>query len=49
MQLLVFEKFTSAYLPQIALKVILWHVNNLHDYRIIESQDGRNFGSARYS
>ena len=46
-QCVVFKKFTSAYLHQIAREIMLLLVNNLHEKRITESQDGRNFGSAR--
>ena len=44
---LVSEKFFCAYLHQIAIKIMLLIVNNLHEKRIIESQDGRNLGRAR--
>ena len=46
-QFLVSEKFFCAYLHQIAIKIMLLIVNNLHEKRIIESQDGRNLGRAR--
>ena len=46
-QFLVSEKFFCAYLQQIAIKIMLLLVNNLHEKRIIESQDGRNLGGAR--
>ena len=46
-QFLVFEKFFCAYLHQIAIKIMLLLVNNLHEKRIIESQDGWNLGRAR--
>lgn len=45
-QFLVSEKFFCAYLHQIAIKIMLLIVNNLHEKRIIESQDGRNLGRA---
>ena len=47
LQFVVFEKFTSAYLHQIARESMLLLVNKLHEKRIAESQDRRNFGSAR--
>lgn len=48
MQLVVFEKFTSAYLHQIERESMLLLVNKLHEKRIAESQGRRNFGSARF-
>ena len=36
----VFEKFTSAYLNQIAQEIILLLANNLHEKPITESQNG---------
>ena len=39
-QFLVSEKFFCAYLHQIAIKIMLLLVNNLHEKRIIESQEG---------
>ena len=39
-QFLVSEKFFCAYLHQIAIKIMLLIVNNLHEKRIIESQEG---------
>ena len=47
MQFVVFKNFTSAYLHQIAREIMLLLVNNLHEKRITESQDRRNFGSER--
>ena len=46
-RLVVFKKITSAYLHQIARESMLLLVNKLHEKRIAESQDRRNFGSAR--
>ena len=46
-QFLVSEKFFCAYLHQIAIKIMLLLVNNLHEKRIIESQDGQNLGRVR--
>ena len=48
MQFVVFEKFTGAYLHQIAQEIPSLLVNNLHDKRILEGEDGRNFGSALF-
>ena len=39
MRFVVFENFISAYLQQTARKIMLL-VNNLHEKRIIEIQDG---------
>ena len=36
----VFEKFTSAYLNQIAQEIMLLLANNLHEKPITESQNG---------
>ena len=36
----VFEKFSSAYLNQIAQEIILLLANNLHEKPITESQNG---------
>ena len=44
---LVFGKFISAYLHQIALEITLLLVNNLHEKRITDTQDRRHFGSER--
>ena len=47
-QFVVFEKFPTAYLHQIAPEIIFLLVNNLHKKLITESQDERNFCCARY-
>ena len=46
-QFVVLKKFTSAYLHQIEREIMLLLVNNLHEKRITESQDRRNFGNER--
>ena len=38
-QFVVFEKFTGADLHQIAQKIVLLLINNLHGKSFIESQD----------
>ena len=40
------EKSTGSH---IAREILLLLVNNLYEKRISETQNGRNFGSARYS
>ena len=40
MRFVVFENFISAYLQQTARKIMLLLVNNLHEKRITEVQDG---------
>ena len=47
-QLVVFEKITGAYLHQIAREILLLLIDNLHEKCITESQDRRNFDSARF-
>ena len=44
-QFVVFEKFTSACLQQIAREFMLLPVNNIHE-NAARSQDGRTFGNA---
>ena len=44
-QFVVFEKFISAYLHQIALEIILLLVYNLHEKRITDSQDRRHLAA----
>ena len=46
-RLVVFKKITSAYLHQIARKIMLLLINSLHEKGITDSQDRRNFDSAR--
>lgn len=41
MKIVVYEKFTSGYLHQIAREIILFLENNLHEKCITESQDRR--------
>ena len=47
-RLVVFKKITSAYLHQIAREIMLLLINSLHEKGITDSQDRRNFDSARY-
>ena len=47
-QLVVFEKITGAYLHQITREIMLLLIDNLHEKGITESQDRRNFDSARF-
>ena len=46
-QFVVFEKFTSAYLHQVAGEIIFLHVNNLHDNASQKVKTDEIFGSAR--
>ena len=41
MKIVVYEKFTSGYLHQIAREIILFLENNLHEKCITDSQDRR--------
>ena len=45
--LVVFKKIASAYLHQIAREIMLFLINSLHEKGITDSQDRRNFDSAR--
>ena len=44
----LWKVYKSAYLHQIAPEIMLLLVNNLLEKSTTKSQDGRNFGSARY-
>ena len=46
-RLVVFKKITSAYLHQIAWEIMLLLINSLNEKGITDSQDRRNFDSAR--
>ena len=46
--LVVFKKIASAYLHQISREIMLFLINSLHEKGITDSQDRRNFDSARY-